>query len=480
MARGKKLVLFLFALTRLLCADSLAPPSPTATLECHVALRNIGLDSRDISELLQDASPTSIRNIIENRYHALTNQEESLRRHLLAGKGLSESAVSALEKAGYRVVRLLGAGSYGTVHLVEKEGSRYVVKEGHLPGDLTQEVGATANLAPIAPQFSYFPSVWYPKTTQLQYQRSGNREVLLIGSLFEKCPGCGEPAPPLSTRIREQFLNPENSPDRHAHFVNNLLDSVALLHNVNRTIHRDIKPDNILVNDSGDAGLIDYGLALNRDAQGSVGASGTLKYLSPNTLRGNPPSPRDDIHALRITLRDIRHAADKDPIPPVAVSTDYGPMPLYSSAAEHSGTPDRSAMLEWSRVFDSVADWHDAMAKGSVPASDFDPWYGRKLTAHDDSTVALEILSSLYSIDRFRSDGGYEIPKERLEHVIAEVVRLDGALGNEPALLMDKGFLTKDAHFEEFYDQVEALHRSGQIPDYLVEITRQARAQRAP
>ncbi|MCB0417595.1 MAG: phosphotransferase [Bdellovibrionales bacterium] len=458
-------------------ADTLSPPA--TPLDCRAALQEIGLTPDEASALMNEASPSSLRHIIENHYRTPSSLEDSLRKHVAGDRALSDSAVAALEKAGYRVIRKLGQGAFGTAHLIEKNGKRFVVKEGHSPESLIREAEAISALPQIPPQFFYFPSVWYPTATEFPYQRGGNKDNLLIAALFEKCPGCHEPAPALSQRIKEQFLDPQENPVRYQHFVRSLLDSVAVLHTSGRIIHRDIKPENILVDDSGNVGVIDYGMAIDGAAFGPTTLSGTLKYVSPSALRGNPPSPLDDIHALRITLRSVRQSTDPNAAPLINVSTDYGVLPLHSHAAELPGKPDRVAMLEWSRVFDSVTEWQAALDKRAIPDREFDPWYGQRLTTQDDSTIALEMLSSLYSIERFRSNGGYQIENERLKEIIVEVIRLDGALGNQPALLLERGFLTRDAHFEEFYDQVETLYQHGEIPHYLLRMARESRTRRA-
>jgi len=66
-------------------------------------------------------------------------------------------------------------------------------------------------------------------------------------------------------------------------------------------VHRDIKPHNILFSDDGTAMLTDFGLAkgpaytvLTRPGQ----VMGTLDYLAPELIRGEPASPLTDVYAL--------------------------------------------------------------------------------------------------------------------------------------------------------------------------------------
>lgn len=66
-------------------------------------------------------------------------------------------------------------------------------------------------------------------------------------------------------------------------------------------MHRDIKPSNVLFDSDGTAMLTDFGLAKGRaytvlTRPGQV--MGTLDYLAPELIRGQPATPATDIYAL--------------------------------------------------------------------------------------------------------------------------------------------------------------------------------------
>jgi len=66
-------------------------------------------------------------------------------------------------------------------------------------------------------------------------------------------------------------------------------------------VHRDIKPSNVLFDSDGTAKLTDFGLAKGRaytvlTRPGQV--MGTLDYLAPELIRGQPATPATDLYAL--------------------------------------------------------------------------------------------------------------------------------------------------------------------------------------
>jgi serine/threonine protein kinase len=92
-----------------------------------------------------------------------------------------------------------------------------------------------------------------------------------------------------------------------AALAGDLLAALAAIHAAG-ILHRDIKPANVLLSSDGRARITDFGIA---QPQGSARLTdtghlvGTLRYLAPEVIDGQPASPRSDLYALGVLLRDL-------------------------------------------------------------------------------------------------------------------------------------------------------------------------------
>jgi serine/threonine protein kinase len=78
--------------------------------------------------------------------------------------------------------------------------------------------------------------------------------------------------------------------------------------NSNGWVHRDVKPDNIMVNSAGDVRLIDFALAqrIGRGLFRRRGkAAGTRSYMSPEQIRGEALDTRSDIYSFGASAYEV-------------------------------------------------------------------------------------------------------------------------------------------------------------------------------
>jgi len=204
-----------------------------------------------------------------------------------------DALITALRQATgsrYRVLRRIGSGGMADVYLVEQEtlGRPLVLKvmHAHLARDeemrerFRREAEAAARLV--------HPLICVP----FDYGEVGEVVYLIMPHL-----GGGGLADLLS---REKTLPPERVAEVGAQ-VASALDH-AHRHGV---VHRDVKPDNVLFDEDGNALLTDFGIAtaqFHARLTASGRAMGTPHYMAPEQAMGRTLDGRADLYALGVLM----------------------------------------------------------------------------------------------------------------------------------------------------------------------------------
>jgi serine/threonine protein kinase len=184
----------------------------------------------------------------------------------------------------YRLIRLIGTGSFSEVYLGEHIVDRTLVAVKMLSvnqenwKEFVKEVGTTFRLK--------HPHI----VNLLAFGMSPNEIPYLVmdyapnGTLRQRHPK--STCLPLDTIV--SYLSPLAQALQYAHD--------------RRVIHRDVKPENVLIGQNGEILLSDFGIAVTAPIEQSLktqNQGGTIPYMAPEQIRGKP-QPASDQYALGI------------------------------------------------------------------------------------------------------------------------------------------------------------------------------------
>lgn len=124
--------------------------------------------------------------------------------------------------------------------------------------------------------------------------------------------------------------------------IDQILSAVALAHKHN-VIHRDLKPQNILMDRRGNVKIADFGIAvaLNQSSITQTNSiMGSVHYMSPEQTRGGLVTKQSDIYSLGIILYElITGQVPFNGDTPVAIALKHAQEPIPSIRAKNPAVP---------------------------------------------------------------------------------------------------------------------------------------------
>jgi serine/threonine-protein kinase len=197
--------------------------------------------------------------------------------------------------AHYEIIREIGGGGMGVVYLARDE---------HLHCDVALKVLSPGTLADEAARKQF------RREAHLLARR--NHPNIVVAHDFDTEDGVDflvmEYVP--GATLEERLAGGPRPEPEILDLGAQLLRAVAAAHEAG-VIHRDLKPRNLKITPDGVLKILDFGLA-QRDptveatttasiSESSV-ISGTIPYMAPEQLRGEPPDQRSDIYSVGVIL----------------------------------------------------------------------------------------------------------------------------------------------------------------------------------
>ena len=192
----------------------------------------------------------------------------------------------------YQVVRQLGAGGMGSVWLAEDrqlDNKLFAVKM--LPSILVANKRAYRQLKDEA---LVAMKLVHPNIVQIRAFEENNGNPFLVMDYIE--------GQTLDDYLAEKGRLTE---DEALRILKPIAAALDYAHGQG-VIHRDVKPANVMIRNDGQTFILDFGIA--REIQETMTrvtgklSSGTLLYMSPEQLNGEPPKPAQDVYSFAAML----------------------------------------------------------------------------------------------------------------------------------------------------------------------------------
>lgn len=192
----------------------------------------------------------------------------------------------------YRVDALLGRGGMGTVYRVfdlvdQQDRALKILHEGAMEGE-----GAERFLREI----EILSRITHPAVPRVFAWGGQDRQLYFVAEYVDG----------FDLRTIMQKQEQRWAPQEAARLVADVAEALGQAHELN-IVHRDIKPQNIILCDDGSAKLLDFGVARARGAgmqtltkTGMV--LGTPEYMSPEQFEGKKVEPPSDVYSLGVIL----------------------------------------------------------------------------------------------------------------------------------------------------------------------------------
>ncbi|MHB8584811.1 MAG: serine/threonine-protein kinase [Thermoplasmatota archaeon] len=218
------------------------------------------------------------------------------------GKESNAAVVPAEPKVGslvlnrYRIRRLLGEGGQAGAYLAQDE----TIRRDVVLKVLSTPKGADAERA--LEEARLLAAVEDPHVVRLYDAVPMGTSTILVLEFVE------------GPALRD-LLHPGVGvrPDEADRIMADVLSGLAATH-AQGVVHGDLKPENVLLDKTGRARIIDFGLARAVRPQATMveATAGTFGYLSPERMDGRPPSTASDINAAGIVYLEML-TGDRNP-----------------------------------------------------------------------------------------------------------------------------------------------------------------------
>ncbi|WP_341908588.1 protein kinase [Polaromonas sp. YR568] len=197
---------------------------------------------------------------------------------------------------GYRITRKIGAGGMTEVYLSEREsdGLPVVLKVLDSRGKEASE-----HLVRFIQEYALLSKIDHPHVIRIYDQGFTDEHAYIAMEYFER----GD--------LRNLF-GPDMTQAQAVTLVSEIAQALSAIHE-NGIVHRDVKPENVMLRADGSAALADFGIAKSMLQTQNLGFTqtrhgdvvGTPYYMSPEQVTGKDVTAQSDLYSLGVMFFEM-------------------------------------------------------------------------------------------------------------------------------------------------------------------------------
>jgi serine/threonine-protein kinase len=192
----------------------------------------------------------------------------------------------------YEILGILGAGGMGKVYKVRNNISDRVEAMKILLPDLAGQKDLADR---FLREIKVLASLTHPNIAALRTALTLDNQLVMIMEFVDGVT--------ISSRLQQGAIPPGLA----VKYIDQVLNALSYAHKQN-IIHRDIKPANMMLTADGAVKLMDFGIArssTDRSLTMTGTTLGSLNYMPPEQVKGDPADNRSDLYSLGVSLYEM-------------------------------------------------------------------------------------------------------------------------------------------------------------------------------
>jgi serine/threonine protein kinase len=233
--------------------------------------------------------------LVADKDNEMLSQVQSISGELLEQGDDFDEQMPGKQIGSYVIIKKIGAGGMGQVYLAERNDGQFdqqvaiKVSHSHLTDELIKRFETERQI---------LSDLNHPNIARLLDGGTGsNGEPYLVMELID------------GQSIDQYCVNTKPDLDTRINLILQACDAIKMAHQ-NLILHRDLKPDNIMVTQSGQVKIVDFGIAkllepIDASAPQTATQVMTRYYASPEQIKGQHVSTQSDLFSLAIIAYEL-------------------------------------------------------------------------------------------------------------------------------------------------------------------------------